>query len=228
MSHPDHARWKQSWRANQIAFHLLHVHPLLIRFWADLGLTATDRVFVPLCGKSLDLMWLHEQGHHVVGIELSPLAVQAFFKESARAPRQARHGALTRWSSERLTIYCGDFFRLTARDLQGVRVVYDRASLTALPEALRASYVAHLVNILPAGCQVLLLTVEDLDDGESEADASLASSEITALYQARFEIELMHAGCLPAVIENGETIEPPCVHKAYLLNAKPAKDQDAR
>ena len=147
----------------------MHVHPLLIRFWADLGLTASDRVFVPLCGKSLDLMWLHEQGHHVVGIELSPLAVQAFFKESAHTPRQARHGALTRWSSERLTIYCGDFFRLTARDLQGVRVVYDRASLTALPEAQRASYVAHLVNILPAGCQVLLLTVEDLDDGESEA-----------------------------------------------------------
>jgi len=228
MSHPDHALWKQSWRGNQIAFHLLHIHPLLIRFWPALGLGAADRVFVPLCGKSLDLMWLHGLGHDVVGIELSPLAIQAFFQESGLKPRQTRHGALTRWSQDRLAIYCGDFFRLKPRDLQGVRVVYDRASLTALPESLRAPYVAHLAKILPAGCQILLLTVEDLDDGESEADASKASSEIAALYEARFEIELKHAGCLPAVVENGEVVEPPCVHKAYILSAKQGMDESGR
>lgn len=227
MSHPDHALWKRSWHGNQIAFHLLHVHPLLVRFWPVLGLAVAGRVFVPLCGKSLDLMWLHGQGYDVVGIELSPLAVQAFFKESGLEPRQTPHGALTRWSLERLAIYCGDFFGLKADDLQGVRVVYDRASLTALPKELRAGYVAHLVKILPSRCQVLLLTVEDIDDGESEAEASAASDEITALYDAHFTVELMHAECLPTVVDNGKVVEPHCVHKAYILRAKNVADERA-
>jgi thiopurine S-methyltransferase len=220
MAHPDHALWKRSWSGHRIDFHLLHVHPLLVRFWHALGLADADRVFVPLCGKSLDLMWLYQQGHDVVGVELSPLAIKAFFAESGLGPRHpARHGSLTRASLERLTLYCGDFFHLKAADLEGVRGVYDRASLTALPEALRARYVAHLASILPARCRVLLLTVEDIDDGESEAEASLESAEIAALYSARFAVKLLHAECLPAVVENGSVVEPRCVHKAYVLLA---------
>jgi thiopurine S-methyltransferase len=222
MSHPDHVLWKRSWSGNRIAFHLLQVHPLLVRFWPELGVGTTDRVFVPLCGKSLDLLWLHEQGHDVVGVELSPLAIRAYFMERGLVPHRTRHGAFARSSVERLTIYCGDFFRLKAEDLEGVRVVYDRASLTALPEALRARYVAHLAKILPAGCQVLLLTVEDIDEGESEAEASIVSVEIGSLYLAHFAVELMHAECVPSRVENGEIVEPHCVHKAYILRAKPA------
>src|SRR5574343_356716 len=125
MPHPDQALWQQSWRANQIDFHLDHIHPLLHAYWPELALQPSDRVFVPLCGKSLDLMWLHGIGHDVIGVELSPLAVQAFFSESGLSPRRLRIGALTRWSQTRLAIYCGDFFRLRQEQLEGVRAVYD-------------------------------------------------------------------------------------------------------
>lgn len=217
MTHPDQALWKQSWRANRIDFHLPHVHPLLARYWPSLDLQPDDRVFVPLCGKSLDLMWLHGLGHDVTAVELSPIAVQAFFSESGQLARRNRHGAFTRWSQARLAIYCGDFFRLKASDLLGVRAVYDRASLTALPEDLRTRYVAHLAAILPADSQVLLLTVEDLDEGESAADASGASAEIEALYRPHFSITLLHAEAVQAVIEDGLEMEALCIHKAYAL-----------
>lgn len=218
MAHPDHALWQTSWRENQIDFHLPEVHPLLARFWPSLGLPAAARVFVPLCGKSRDLAWLHEQGHAVSGVELSPVAIRSFFRESRLAPRCVRRGAFTHWSCERLEIFCGDFFRLRPRDLLGVRAVYDRAALTALPEDLRPRYVAHLAAILPRDCRVLLLTVEDLDEGESAALASLASAEIEVLYGQTFEIDLRYAECLSAVQgADGELLEPRCVHKAYVL-----------
>ena len=221
MSHPDHARWQQSWRERNIDFHLAQVHPLLTRFWSQLGLAATDRVFVPLCGKSRDLMWLHDQGHDVTGVELSPVAVRAFFKESRLQPRRTRSGAFTRWEQERLRIYCGDFFALAASDLLGVKALYDRASLTALPEDLRESYVAHLLAILPDDCRYLLLTVEDLDDDETEAAANTLSGEIGALYGKHFDIDLRHAACSPALLTaEGGISEPRSTHKAYVIRRK--------
>lgn len=218
MAHPDHAHWQQSWRDKQIPFHLRHVHPLLVRCWANLGLASDARVFVPLCGKSLDIMWLHNRGHHVAGVELSPIAVREFFKAARLQPKRKTNGDFTEWTQERLAIFCGDFFALTSGDLQGVRAVYDRAALTALPENLRDLYVAHLHAIVPADCQILLLTVEDLDDGEAASDNMDRSEEIASLYRDFFTLELLHAEYHEAAAGRpGEPTDPRCVHKAYRL-----------
>lgn len=218
MSHPDHARWQQCWRDKQTGFHLTHVHPLLQQFWPALQLEVSDRVFVPLCGKSRDLMWLRSQGHHVTGVELSPVAVRTLFKESRLQPVRTQGDRFTRWDQDRLRIFCGDFFALTADDLAGTRALYDRAALTALPDDLRPLYIAHLAKILPGACTQLLLTIEDLDDGEDEASASGTSSEILELYDRFFTVDLLHAACLPAVeasdVQRGEARS---VHKAYLI-----------
>ena len=77
MTGRDNELWQQSWRDRKTDFHQKIVSPHLVRFWSSLGLAASDRVFVPLCGKSLDLLWLAQQGHTVIGVELSPLAARA-------------------------------------------------------------------------------------------------------------------------------------------------------
>lgn len=222
MSDQDNENWQQCWRDRDIAFHQFAVDAMLARYWAQLGLAPSDRVFVPLCGKSLDLMWLHRLGHRVTGVELSPIAVRAFFKESKLQPRRTKVGAFTRWEHDRLRIYCGDFFDLRAEDLVGVKALYDRASLTALPEDLRERYVAHLHSILPGDCVILLLTLEDLDEGESDASASAASAEITGLYQAAFDVDMQHAECFSEKTDGTPgAAANRCVRKAYILRPHP-------
>lgn len=69
----DNVLWLQCWRDRQTAFHQKAVNQLLARFWPSLDLAKGSRVFVPLCGKSLDMIWLAQQGHEVIGVELSLL-----------------------------------------------------------------------------------------------------------------------------------------------------------
>lgn len=131
--------WLQRWASGRIGFHNSEVNSLLQRHH-EAVLAGRGRVLVPLCGKSLDLWWLRDQGHEVVGVELAETAVRAFFEEAGVEPRVRSEGALTAWSTEGLTLLQGDFFELTGR----FDAVWDRAALVALPPPLRVRYAQHL------------------------------------------------------------------------------------
>lgn len=135
--------WLECWERQEIGFHQRNINAQLRRFWPELGLTRGDAVFVPLCGKSSDMIWLHARGHPVLGVELSPVAVAAFFAENGLAPRRARQGKLDVADSGGIRILRGDFFDLTAADLAGIAAVYDRAALIAMPSAMRERYAAQ-------------------------------------------------------------------------------------
>ena len=84
--------WHQRWENDKIGFHLGQVNPYLVQYWPELGLHAGSRIFVPLCGKSLDLEWLLREGYQVTGIEISPRAIEAFFAENALPEYYANAG----------------------------------------------------------------------------------------------------------------------------------------
>jgi len=216
----DHENWLRMWRKGQTDdFHQIAVNPLLKRFWASQPLATPARIFVPLCGKSLDLLWLVAQDNEVIGVELSPVAVKAFFAENGLTPTKHKRGKLTLYQSGRLHILCGDFFKLTPDDLGDIDVVYDRAALTALPESLREHYVAHLRAIVPPACQIFLLTVADADPLDTPADE--IDDEIRTLYTRHFEIDMAH---MEAGIERDETrpADAPVAveHKVYRLTPR--------
>ncbi len=71
--------WQARWQRDQIGFHRQKVNGLLMKHWPSLQVPQGSCVFVPLCGKSLDLLWLAEQGYSVLGIELVEKAVVDFF-----------------------------------------------------------------------------------------------------------------------------------------------------
>ncbi len=102
--------WIESWSQNRIGFHQKDFNKHLVKFWEQLNIPNDGMVFVPLCGKSLDLLWLKQQGHHVVGIEVSELAVSTFFSENNLDYTQSQQDNLVRWESEQLIIWQGDFF----------------------------------------------------------------------------------------------------------------------
>ena len=139
--------WQQRWQENKIGFHLNSVNPLLIKYLEKLQLGPGQQIFVPLCGKSLDLIWLAEQGYRVMGIELSQVAVDAFFAENNLEPYKVKRGELTFYQSGLITLVSGDFYQLTASQMVNVAAVYDRASLVALPEKMRLAYCEHLNQI---------------------------------------------------------------------------------
>jgi thiopurine S-methyltransferase len=183
--------WLERWKERKTGFHQHEVNAHLRGFWPRLGLAPGERVFVPLCGKSRDMIWLRERGHRVLGIELSPLAVAAFFAENDLTPTRTRQGGFDVWETPDLRILCGNFFDLAAADLVGVRAVYDRAALVALPPEMRERYASHMSEIVEAGTRMLLLTL-DYPQAEMEGPPfSVSPDEVDRLYGIRGDVDMV-------------------------------------
>jgi len=184
----DISFWHQRWQNNEIGFHQPEINSHLQEFWPNLGLLPGAPVFVPLCGKTRDLLWLRAQGHAVLGVEVSPIAVRDFFAENRITPQVSRNESFEIWAADGLTILCGDFFALTPEWLDGVQAVFDRASLIALPPDLRPRYAAHLGQILPHSAKILLVTMEYPSNGMQGPPFSVEETEVRALYEGRFRV----------------------------------------
>lgn len=221
----DNHLWLQLWHDDITGFHQLAVNPLLTRFWPKLQLKKGNRIFVPLCGKSLDMLWLAQQGYEVIGVELSPLAVSNFFSENNLQPVKQNAGKFTLWRHESISIYCGDYFSLTSIDLGVIDAVYDRAALTALPEDIRQLYVSQLLKIISNRTNVFLLTIEDSDISVPLKQAQGIDNEIINLYENYFDISLEY---VESMLEtNTEYPDQPAQrveYKAYKLMALTNRD----
>jgi thiopurine S-methyltransferase len=183
--------WHERWQQNQIGFHCEDINPHLQKIWPALNIASGSRVLVPLCGKSNDMLWLLAQGVEVIGVELSPLAVQAFFTEHELSVTTRRQGEFEVSEADGLRIYCGDFFDLAANDLSGVSAVYDRASLVALPPDMREAYAGHMQHLLKPGT-VTLLVAFDYPQYEMQGPPfSVQKSEVLALYSRWCDVELL-------------------------------------
>ena len=184
--------WHERWERSEIGFHKLEINAHLEQFWNRLDLGAGQRVFVPLCGKSLDMLWLAGEGHPVLGVEISPLAVESFFEENQLNPRRFREGAYEVWEADEIRILQGDFFDLEPHQVADCAGVYDRASLIALPPAMRSGYTRHLGAILPPGIQILLVTVEYDQAKRSGPPFSVGEVEVRSLYEPAGEVDLLY------------------------------------
>lgn len=179
--------WISRWERNDIGFHLDHVNPNLLQYWPIIS-KCTGRVFVPLCGKSLDMQWLCQQGHQVLGVELSELAVGTFFQQAGLTPDVIRQGLFSRWQADKFELLNGDFFQLTAAHVADCSVIYDRAALIALPEEMRAHYVHHLRAIFPQGVQMMLITMDYPPHEISGPPFSLTVQDVQDLFESWADI----------------------------------------
>jgi thiopurine S-methyltransferase len=189
--------WLERWQREEIGFHEGQVNAYLTQFLPELKLAAGAGIFVPLCGKSVDMLWLREQGHPVLGVELSSIAVQAFFAEHAYVPAQGKQGAFECCSVRDIRILCGDFFDLKREDVAAVQAVYDRASMIALPPEMRKRYVQKLVEILPPSTQILLVAIDYPQQEMPGPPFALSAAEVRGLYGPHAEIkQLLQADVL--------------------------------
>ena len=181
--------WLNRWRTAQIGFHQAAVDRHLQAYWPSLKLPANGRVFVPLCGKSLDLLWLRDQGHAVVGVELAPLALESFLMEHGIPAKRRVIADFDVYEADGFTLYCGDYFKLTPALLGSVSAVYDRAALISWTPAARESYVKHLTVLTSRGTQTLLIAVEYPPEQMSGPPFPLDRDTIESLYARQYSIE---------------------------------------
>lgn len=183
--------WHERWRSGQIGFHQPAVARHLEVHWADLRLASHSRVFVPLCGKSLDLLWLLERGHSVTGVELSAVALESFCMEHGVPARRRALGDFDVYEAAKLELYRGDFFALSRPLLGSFAAVYDRAALISWNPELRAAYVAHMTALANPGAQTLLITLEYPQAQMSGPPFSVTTDEVERLYARDHAIQML-------------------------------------
>ncbi len=179
--------WQARWQEGRIGFHEPAANRLLTTHFTTLGLSPDDTIFVPLCGKSLDLDWLLSRDLRVTGIEFHQAAVDEVFDRLNLTPSTTQHSGLTCKTAGNLTVFCGDIFDLTADLLGPVNAVYDRAAIVALPPETREPYAAHVTKISAQAKQLLISF--DYDQSQSNGPPfSVPESELQSHYGAQYRV----------------------------------------
>jgi thiopurine S-methyltransferase len=152
--------WLESWEEGRIPFHNMAVNMDLAYFWPAMEIQAGSTVLLPLCGKSVDMLWLKEQGLQVIGIELSELAVSQFMRENNLDYQKEQQVNLIKYVSDDISIYVADYFQLDKKALPAVDAIYDRGALVALPPNLWQPYVDTYLQWLKPSGRIFLKTVD--------------------------------------------------------------------
>lgn len=177
--------WVDLWDEGRTYFHKDEVHPDLIKYWPGLNLKPDATILVPLCGKSLDMLWLSQQGFKVIGIELSEQAVKQFAQEHQLHFKQEIIGQVKHYFTDSLSIWVGDIFALENSLIAPVDAIYDRAALIALPGTLRSVYVDSCLKWLKPEGAILLKTLSYNQEQMEGPPYSVSDEEVAQLYKKR-------------------------------------------
>ena len=189
----DKKYWHQRWQSNEIGFNQSKPNQLMQRYFPLLNLEPSNHIFVPLCGKSIDMIWLAGQGYKVTGIELSESACQAFFSDNKIAAKKTQTDNFVVYSNNQITLFSGDFFKLNKSILDKIDAVYDRAAFVALPASLRSLYTEKLSQLLAPETKICLITTLYNQKQMQGPPFSIDESEIDTLFGLNFEIEQLYS-----------------------------------
>ena len=191
----QHDFWHAKWQKNEIGFHLPEANPLLVKHFSALQLKQGARVFLPLCGKTLDIAWLLAQGFRVAGAELSQIAIEDLFNNLNLTPTITKTGELTHYSAtsiyaHNIDMFVGDIFKLTPDMLGSVDAIYDRAALVALPNTMRQAYSKHLIALTRCAPQLLICFEYD-QSIHAGPPFSITADEVKQHYQQAYSLNLL-------------------------------------
>ena len=178
--------WISRWKNNRIGWHADQINRQLIKYLENLDLSPGDTIFVPLCGKTKDMLFLLKKQINVIGVEISSIAAEQFFLENNLSYSISKVDGFKLYEGKGIRIYCGNYFDLEFNHLQEVKAVYDRASLIALDEELRQKYVKHLNDIISYDVRILLLTLNYPQHQRSDPPFAVSRSEVDELFKGSF------------------------------------------
>ncbi len=191
--------WVTRWKENNIGFNQENAHAFLKKFFPTLTKKERQNTFVPLCGKSVDMLWLASQGVKVLGVELSDIACIDFFKENKIHYTLKETSLFSHYKNEQVELLCGDYFNLTSEHLKDISLVYDRAALIALPKDMRRRYATHMINNLPNNTIIFLITTEYVSEDIIGPPFSVSEEEVDSLFGQAFKISKCYEKVLDKV-----------------------------
>jgi thiopurine S-methyltransferase len=212
--------WHQKWQSKDIGFNQIQPNNLMQRYFSSLKPTSGSHVFVPLCGQSVDMIWLAQQGYQVIGVELSQIACDAFFKENKLHVTITEANDFVLYKSDAITLFCGDFFKINRTILGKIDTVYDRAALIALPRDVRKSYAEHLVKLMTPTSTMLLITTMYNQSEMQGPPFSVDENEVATLYDAHFNIHQVYKKVfdIPPHLQTKGLLQ--AMEQVYLLTKK--------
>lgn len=184
--------WLERWNSNQIGFHAKDINPFLLKYYPNLNLNKSSFIFVPLCGKTNDMIYLASLGNKVIGIEFSEKAIIEFFTENQIPFSTSKVRSLTKYSSDSIDIFHGDFFSLSSSILGPIDMIYDRAALIALPETIRTSYYKKIAELVDEETKGIVISIEYDQSKVAGPPFSVKKSEIVENYKLKDLKEIYH------------------------------------
>lgn len=188
--------WKSRWENGNTGWHMNQVYPNLPAYWPELKLAKESHVLVPLCGKTLDMVWLRNQGFHVIGVDVSEKAARLFFQEHEIPFQKSSQSSFTVYQSEHIQFWVGDFFKLRPDNLPEIDAVYDKAALIALTKSTRARYAKTILSFCQPHTQLLLNTFEYEQTEMNGPPFAVEPDELKELFGKHFEIRLLYEASL--------------------------------
>lgn len=198
--------WLNRWINKEIGFHQENYNPFLNKYGGHY-FKNSKKVFIPLCGKTKDILWFLERNIEVIGIEISEIACKEFFLENQIPYSTFKENEFILYQSNEksITLIQGDFFSLTKEFIQKLKgeidSIYDRASLIALPKKMRKIYVEHIDKLFYKIQIYFLITMEyeleekikkEYQNKEYGPPFSVLEKEIFELY-SNFKIKIVEA-----------------------------------
>lgn len=191
----EHKFWHKKWEKNEIGFHLDSYNPILTKHWIDFksNFSKLGSVLIPLCGKSKDILFFSDMGLKVTGVELSEDAIIAFFKENNLAYNVSivNNSKLYSCLEKDIQIFNCDILTLSHKDLGKVEMIYDRASIVALPQKIRTDYVKWIHEIKNNETKVFMNVFEF--DAPNGPPFSITLSDIKNYFSDSFTVTLIES-----------------------------------
>ncbi|XP_076821491.1 putative thiopurine S-methyltransferase [Clavelina lepadiformis] len=193
--------WLKMWETNNIRFHQNSVHPHLVKHEKNV-FSVNSRIYLPLCGKTLDMNYLSEKGHDVVGCEFSEIAILDFFKEhsiafTCKTVNSSGHEFdIYEATDIKITIYKGDFFALGSQVTGKFDGIWDRGGFVAVNPSQHGDYAKVIKDVLKPNGKYLLNSCRFPDPNWKGPPHSISQEDMENTFGSHFKIT------------NLETLEP--------------------
>jgi thiopurine S-methyltransferase len=184
--------WQSRWQKDKTGWHMDMVYPQLIELWPQNFAKEDTTVLIPLCGKSLDIQWFIQQGYHVIGVDVSYKALKTVRDRSAETFTAEQSHGFSVYRSNSLELWEGNFMDLPISKIPRPHIIYDKASIIALPPKMRSIYAQKVLSFCTPSTEIFLQTFEYRQEEMHGPPFSVDDTEIQQYFGDRFNLSLMH------------------------------------